>query len=146
MGYTYAEKTESQTRILTLGVTSTALACDYSKATPTMAKLSIEQAKKAKPTFVDANSQQTRESQGVILGAVLLTSNASFQSSELPKNKNEKLAFYCANEMCSASKKAATRALEAGYTDVAILPAGVMGWVKAGMKTVAVTKKTEPKS
>jgi len=90
-------------------------------------------AKKAIP--VDANGQQTRTSQGVIPGAVLLTSSSQYDVKELPADKNSKLVFYCASEKCGASHTAAVRAMENGYTDVAVLPVGITGWKKAGQPT-----------
>ena len=84
---------------------------------------------------VDANGQETRASQGVIPGAVLLTSSSEYALTELPANKNSKLVFYCASERCGASHAAAQRAMQAGYTDVAVLPAGISGWKKAGQPT-----------
>jgi rhodanese-related sulfurtransferase len=90
---------------------------------------------KKKFTPVDANGKSTRESQGVIPGAVLLTSSTGYDLKELPSDKANKLVFYCANENCGASKQAAMKALEAGYTDVAVLPEGISGWKKAGQST-----------
>jgi rhodanese-related sulfurtransferase len=84
---------------------------------------------------VDANGQETRASQGVIPGAVLLTSSSEYALSELPANKASKLVFYCASERCGASHAAAQRAMTNGYTDVAVLPAGISGWKKAGQPT-----------
>jgi rhodanese-related sulfurtransferase len=112
-----------------------ALACGGNKAEVTT--VSVKQAKKAKPIFVDANGEEARQSLGVIPGAILLTSYDEYEASkELPKDKRKRLVFYCSNEMCGASKVAAKRAQSAGYSDVAVLPVGVMGWKKAGMKTV----------
>jgi rhodanese-related sulfurtransferase len=91
--------------------------------------------KDKKATPVDANSQKTRDEKGVIPGAVLLTSSSQFAITELPKDKATKLVFYCANEKCSASHQAAKRALENGYTDVSVMPEGIMGWKKAGQPT-----------
>jgi rhodanese-related sulfurtransferase len=84
---------------------------------------------------VDANGQATRSSAGVIPGAVLLTSSSEYALNELPSDKNSKLVFYCASEKCGASHAAAQRAMEYGYTDVAVLPAGIFGWKKAGQPT-----------
>lgn len=86
-------------------------------------------------TVVDVNGAQTRQKMGVIPGAILLSSSSSFEMKELPADKASSLVFYCSNERCSASKKAAKVASENGYTDVAVLPAGIAGWVSAGFKT-----------
>ncbi len=66
-----------------------------------------------KVVVLDANGPETRSRYGVIPGAVLL----------------------CANERCMASHKAAQRAIDAGFTDVSVLPAGIMGWKNAGQPT-----------
>ncbi|MCB9654692.1 MAG: rhodanese-like domain-containing protein [Deltaproteobacteria bacterium] len=127
--------------LFALAIPSAALACDGTKS-ETMTTMTIEQAQKAKPAFVDANSATTRAKDGIIPGAVLLTSYDSYDAkAELPADKAGALVFYCANERCGASKVAAKRAMTAGYTNVAILPAGIQGWKKAGMKTDAPTTK-----
>lgn len=84
---------------------------------------------------VDANAKETRTSQGVIPGAVLLTSSSTYAVSELPSDKSTKLVFYCANQKCGASHQAAKRAMENGYINVAVLPEGIAGWKQAGQPT-----------
>ena len=138
---------------LTLVVSAAALACGDAEDThgwwaPTIGGASVpteprsasvdELAKwtKAKTAVpVDANGKQLRASEGVIPGAVLLTSSASYELKELPANKSAQLVFYCANEKCTASHLAARRAMDNGYTNVAILPAGIKGWKAAGQPT-----------
>ncbi|MFZ5441814.1 MAG: rhodanese-like domain-containing protein [Myxococcota bacterium] len=119
-----------------------ALACEgegHAAAAKEPAKATVAEvaswtrAKKAVP--VDANGAETRASQGVIPGAVLLTSSSKYDVKELPASKDTKLVFYCANQKCGASHAAARRALENGYTDVAVLPDGIMGWKQAGQPT-----------
>jgi rhodanese-related sulfurtransferase len=122
-------------------VPAVALACDGDG--PQQAKgpmkATVEQvaswtkAKAATP--VDANGSETRTKQGVIPGAVLLTSSSQYDVKELPANKDTKLVFYCANQKCSASEAAAKRAIDNGYTDVAVLPVGIAGWKQAGQPT-----------
>ena len=69
-------------------------------------------------------------------GAKLLTSANSYAvESELPSDKSSRLVFYCANPRCTASDAAARRAVEAGYANVAVLRAGIMGWAEAGQPT-----------
>lgn len=93
---------------------------------------------------VDANNDNTRSNVGTIPNAILLSSVSNYDASKvLPTDKNAALVFYCANEKCSASKTAAQRAVEAGYTDVAVLPVGISGWVSAG-KTVAKVAAPAP--
>ncbi len=81
--------------------------------------------------MVDANGASTRAKYGVIPGALLLTSY-DYDLTELPEGKGSSLVFYCASTMCSAAPQAARKAVEAGYTDVYILPEGIQGWVEAG--------------
>jgi rhodanese-related sulfurtransferase len=119
-----------------------ALACDgashqASSIEPQAATVAqvIDWTKAKAATPVDANGPQTRAAQGVIPGAVLLTSSSQYDLKELPADKNGKLVFYCANQMCSASHAAARRAIEAGYSDVTVLAAGISGWKSAGQPT-----------
>jgi len=89
-----------------------------------------------KATVVDANGADTRQKYGVIPGALLLTHYGDYDVvKELPSDHAQKLVFYCANERCMASHKAAHRAIDAGYSDVSVLPAGIMGWKDAGKPT-----------
>lgn len=108
-------------------------------ARPALATLSVDElaAKLARGECraVDANGDATRKRLGVIPGAVLLSDYETFLPSELPADKSKGLVFYCSNEHCGASEEAAARALTAGYTDVKVLPAGIVGWAKAGQQT-----------
>jgi rhodanese-related sulfurtransferase len=130
---------------LSLAVPSVALACEEHKRETTAAKPSVQSLtvtelasfqKEKKATVLDANGEQFRKENGVIPGAVLLTSFNKYDTAkELPATKDAKLVFYCANTQCKASHAAAQRALEAGYTDVNVLPDGLLGWKKAGQPT-----------
>ncbi len=89
-----------------------------------------------KTIVVDANGAETRQKYGGIPGALLLTHYADYDvAKQLPHDRSKKLVFYCANEQCMASHKAAQRAVDAGYADVSVLPAGIMGWKRAGQPT-----------
>lgn len=81
---------------------------------------------------IDVNVSETRAKQGVIPGAVLLSSSSRFQPFELPPQKDVPLVFYCANVRCLASEVAARRAIDAGYTNVFTLPVGISGWTADG--------------
>jgi rhodanese-related sulfurtransferase len=122
-------------------VPAAALACEGENRaeTPSIKKLTVAELAKDKGAKVfDANSAETRAKNGTIPGAVLLTSSSAYDLKELPAAKNASLVFYCASTMCTASEGAAKRAVEAGYTNVAVLPDGIKGWKAAGQKTVAV--------
>ncbi len=84
---------------------------------------------------VDANNAATRERQGVIPGATILSHFERYDVAELPDDKAKPLVFYCANEKCGASHAAAEKAKLAGWTDVRVLPAGIAGWKSAGKET-----------
>jgi rhodanese-related sulfurtransferase len=86
----------------------------------------------------DANTEETRKTEGVIPGATKLQDVTSYDAGQvLPKDKNANLIFYCANTQCTASHSAAKRAVEAGYKNVSVLADGIQGWKKAGEKTEA---------
>lgn len=121
--------------------TTTTTSADAAPKAATFKVVTVEQvqqnlaAKKAdkKPFAVfDANSKGTRESMGVIPTAVLLPSASSYDLALLPADKATPVVFYCANEKCTASHTAAKRAMAAGFGDVAVLSAGIKGWVEAG--------------
>lgn len=86
-------------------------------------------------TVVDANDTETRQEQGVVPGAVMLSSSREYALTELPAAKDTKLVFYCGGTACRASDKAAKRASEAGYADVSVMRAGIRGWKSAGQHT-----------
>lgn len=88
--------------------------------------------KKVAFAVFDANGKETRQKEGVIPTAVLLSSSSEYDLALLPKDPATPVVFYCANEKCTASHTAAKRAAAAGHTDVAVLSAGISGWVKAG--------------
>ncbi len=84
----------------------------------------------------DANNEKTRKTEGLIPGAVALTSSSQYDvQTTLPADKAAKLVFYCANTECMASHTAAKRAVTAGYKNVAVMADGIQGWKKAGLKT-----------
>lgn len=83
-------------------------------------------------TLLDANGEKTRKKHGSIAGAKQLSSYRTYDvAKELPEDKASALVFYCANERCTASDKAAQRAIDAGYSNVRVFRAGIMGWNKA---------------
>lgn len=86
-------------------------------------------------TIFDANGDDTRKEYGVLPGAVLLTSSKNFSMDVLPSSKTSKLVFYCGGVMCRASDSAASRAAQAGYTDVNVMRDGIKGWKNAGQPT-----------
>jgi thiosulfate/3-mercaptopyruvate sulfurtransferase len=80
----------------------------------------------------------------LIEGAVqLATSDTNAESlAKIAPDKAKPIVFYCTNEQCPASAKAAHKAAEIGYTNILKYPAGIEGWKKAGLATVT-TKPAE---
>ena len=99
-------------------------------------KLAVAQ-KPAAPVLAifDANSDKTRATKGIIPTATLLPSSSVYDTALLPKAKSDEIVFYCAAATCSASHTAAQRAIEAGHTNVKVLPEGIAGLLKAGQAT-----------
>jgi rhodanese-related sulfurtransferase len=87
------------------------------------------------PAVYDVNGDKIRSEYGVIPGATLLAGASDYDPAVLPSDKTKGLVFYCSNTWCSASKTAAKRARQAGYTKVEVLPAGIKGWKEAGRPT-----------
>ncbi len=85
-------------------------------------------AKPAKLVVLDANNDDARAAAGIVPGALKLSSYNQYDLAELPADKSTTLVFYCYNSYCQASHMAAVRALQAGYKDVRIMKAGIVGW------------------
>ena len=85
-------------------------------------------AKPAKLVVLDANNDDARAAAGIVPGAIKLSSYNQYDLAELPADKNTTLVFYCYNSYCQASHMAAARELQAGYKDVRVMKAGIVGW------------------
>ena len=68
--------------------------------------------------------------EGHIEGAVNVPVRDQVAFDKLPADKSAKLIFYCGGPYCRASLKAATRARELGYTNVAEYRGGYPEWKK----------------
>ena len=55
------------------------------------------------------------------------------KASDLPADKAAPIVFYCMNERCGASPVAAKSARELGWSNVYLMPAGIQGWISAGL-------------
>ncbi len=91
-------------------------------------------AKPVKVVVLDANNEQARAEAGMVPGALKLSSYSQYDLAVLPADKNTTLVFYCYNSYCQASHMAAARALQAGYKDVRVMKAGIVGWNAANKK------------
>jgi rhodanese-related sulfurtransferase len=59
----------------------------------------------------------------------------TFLESDLPAARDHALIFYCSNPYCRKAPQAARRAEKMGYRNVAVLSAGIKGWLAAGLPT-----------
>jgi rhodanese-related sulfurtransferase len=101
-------------------------------------QLSIEQVStriQSSAYVYDANSKESYEKghvptaqwvpDGVVTAAIL------------PEDKSKELIFYCGGPKCMASHEAANQAVSLGWSNVAVMPDGISGWVSAGKPTEA---------
>ncbi len=59
---------------------------------------------------------------------------------DLPADKNRELVFYCLGVKCTASWRAAEKAVKLGYANVYAFRAGLPAWVEAGYPTTTIEK------
>jgi rhodanese-related sulfurtransferase len=81
-------------------------------------------------TVYDNNGDERYKKGHVPTAKLLHTSDAT--AKDFPADKSAALVFYCGNEMCNACHDGAKKAIEHGYKNVFIMPAGIAGWEKAG--------------
>lgn len=121
-------------------ILSTLLVAGITQASEAVKEISVKEvqqfvnSKTKSVAILDANNDNARADAGVVPGAILLTSYNQYAFTELPKDKNTTLVFYCYNSYCQASHLAAQRAIEAGYKDARIMKAGIVGWNVASAK------------
>ena len=56
-----------------------------------------------------------------------------FNPGGLPAAKDAALVFYCSGYLCTKAPRAAKRARAMGYANVAVMSAGIQGWLAAGL-------------
>ncbi len=78
---------------------------------------------------VDVNSNDSYK-ETHIGSAIHFATNEKNFNTMLPKNKDAKIVAYCGGVSCTAWKKAAMKACEAGYTHVFHFKEGISGWKK----------------
>jgi rhodanese-related sulfurtransferase len=59
----------------------------------------------------------------------------AYTAADLPTDRSAKVVFYCSNLLCRKAPNAAKRAEAMGYSNVAVMSAGISGWVSAGLAT-----------
>ncbi|MBW2161784.1 MAG: hypothetical protein JRH14_17770, partial [Deltaproteobacteria bacterium] len=83
---------------------------DKAEAVAEVPEISVAAADKALQSgafAVDANSESTREKNGTVPDAIILTSSYKYELAQLPEDKSKDLIFYCSNTNCTASDAAA---------------------------------------
>jgi len=108
---------------------------DNSEAVPEISVADADKALQSGAFAVDANSESTREKNGTVPNAIILTSSYKYELAQLPEDKTKGLIFYCSNTNCTASDAAAERASTSGYENVHIMREGIKGWKDAGKAT-----------
>jgi rhodanese-related sulfurtransferase len=122
--------------LLGVGIALSLAACASGRASEaTVASVQgYVNAKAPSVVILDVNDAETRANKGIVPSAVLLSAYDTYALSELPLDKKTTLIFYCYNTLCPASGLAADRAIDAGYTDVRVMKAGIVGWKDATEK------------
>jgi hypothetical protein len=95
---------------------------DTAEAAAEIPEISVADAEKALQSgafAVDANSESTREKNGTVPDAIILTSSYKYELAQLPQDKSA----------------AAERASTSGYENVHIMREGIKGWKDAGKAT-----------
>jgi rhodanese-related sulfurtransferase len=116
--------------------TSGSESASSSEAAPRWATVSVDQvasrldAHDATLHVYDANGRATYDEHHV--PSATWVHYDSVTADVLPADHASSLVFYCGSEECTASHVAADAAVELGYTDVAVMTAGIAGWVDAG--------------
>lgn len=108
---------------------------DNTEAVPEISVADADKALQSGAFAVDANSESTREKNGTVPNAIILTSSYKYELAQLPEDKTKGLIFYCSNTNCTASDAAAERASTSGYENVHIMREGIKGWKAAGKAT-----------
>lgn len=84
-------------------------------------------------TVLDVNTRQSWI-RAHVPGALNLDP-VDYSARDLPADKESSLVFYCSNPMCRKAPNAALRAGKMGYSNVKVMPAGIRGWLSAGLPT-----------
>lgn len=90
----------------------------------------------------DANSRETYDEHHV--PTATWVDYDALSAEQLPEDRGTQLVFYCANEQCSASHVAAESAMEMGYQNVAVMGAGIQGWIAAGKPVEGAGGASQP--
>jgi rhodanese-related sulfurtransferase len=127
----------------TTTTTTTGSETAATESAPRFAQISVDEVATALDTrqgevaVFDANSPETYAEHHVP-GATWVDYD-SLSAEQLPEDRSTQLVFYCANEQCEASHVAAEAATNLGYQNVAVMGAGIQGWIAAGKPVETAT-------
>jgi rhodanese-related sulfurtransferase len=105
----------------------------HAEAFGTLSVEQVEQGIADKSLFVFDNNSPEQYAQGHVPTAKWIKFY-DVNASDLPADRAARLVFYCANEQCLASHAGAKAAVKLGYTNVFVMPSGIMGWERAGKR------------
>jgi rhodanese-related sulfurtransferase len=102
---------------------------------PQVSKAELTELVAKKAAFiVDVNSDESYKKNHVPT-AIHFGSNPKGFTQLLPQDKNTLIVAYCGGPACTAWKKAAQKACEAGYGHIKHFKEGISGWTKDESKT-----------
>jgi rhodanese-related sulfurtransferase len=88
---------------LVLAVGAAAVGCSRGAHSASVKDMTVQQLadlqKAGSVVVLDANTEDFRKENGVIPGAVLLTSSSKYDVAQLPADKSSKLVFYCTSRL-----------------------------------------------
>lgn len=93
----------------------------------------MEEIKNGKPLVLDVNLKQDYQKMH-LPGAKLIQFGAN-RLEVMPKDKKQRIIFYCMSELCNSSHEMARAAVRENYRNIAVMPSGLNGWVKAELPT-----------
>lgn len=103
----------------------------------------LQKLKKETPELVIVDSRGGDWFDGTVIeGATQLAASDTNEETltKLAPKKDQAVVFYCTNEQCPASAKAAHKAAEVGYSNLFKYPGGIDDWKKRGLPTVSLAK------
>ena len=92
-----------------------------------------QEIKSKKPLVLDVNLKEDYVKRH-LPGAKLIQFGAN-RLQVMPKDKNQRIIFYCMSELCNSSHEMARAAVREHYKNIAVMPLGLNGWLNAGLET-----------
>ena len=93
----------------------------------------MQEIKKNKPLVLDVNLKEDYEKRH-LPGAKLIQFGSN-RLQVMPKDKNQRIIFYCMSELCNSSHEMARAAVREKYKNIAVMPSGLNGWLSSNLPT-----------